>query len=93
MRGHVYSEGVCLLLQSYYKTVGLNNASIANAHRYRSIPVCVHFARRVRKLARLQASYILSLLTKLQPAATQCLGMVQTWLYKGNISHLRLVTR
>ena len=37
---------------------------------------------------RLQASCIFSLLTKLEPVATQHLGMVQIWLYKGNISHL-----
>ena len=91
MCSHVYIEGVCLLPpQDCYKTITLNNACIANAHCCSSIPAHVHGEEIHTKL---QASSTLSLLTnlsshclqiypltayKLQPAATQDLGMAQT---------------
>ena len=63
-----------MLPQGCYKTVGLDNACIANACRCRSIPACVPFCMQGKEIhVRMQVYH--SLLIKLQLAATQGYGI------------------
>ena len=71
---HVYAEGVCLLPWDCYKTVELDNAFIDVLH-CSCIPAYVHFVLKARKAVS-KLYILLQFLTKLQPAATQHLGMV-----------------
>ena len=48
-------------------------------------PFCILYVER-GNLCKAASKLYPSLLTKLQPVATQCLGMIQTWLYRGNMS-------